>query len=286
MSEKQATLIIPALNEEKTIGEVIDGIRNHFQDRYEIVVVNDGSKDRTGQIAREKAALVVEHPQRKGYGAAWKTGVRKATSEIVVFYDGDGQHDPRDIPRIVELLGSYDMVVGARENGSHAPLSRRPGKKLLSLLANYLTKSRIPDLNSGLRGFHRSVLVKYLHLLPDGFSASTTVTLVMMKRGYRIHYLPIQVKPRRGKSSVNQIRDGGGTMMLMIRMITLFDPLRVFLPASASFLVSGCVLGIYYLVQGRGLTVASLFLLLTGILLFFFGLLADQVSAMRLEKYE
>lgn len=294
VSTASFTIVIPAFNEADGLAQVLNGLAREVDHRcLEVLVVDDGSMDGTGQTAEEFTGTlpirVIRHPVNRGYGAALKTGIRQARGEIVITMDADGQHDPRDIAALVERMTDHDMVVGARTPESHRESSRRAGKWVIDRLANFLTRIHIPDVNSGLRAFRRETIRKYLHLLPDGFSASTTSTIALLKRGYGVAWVPITTRRRTGTSSVRQLRDGFGTILLMIRLIALFDPLRVFLPAGAFVFVAGLISSVYYFFYGSyggGVSTGSLLLLLTGILLFFFGILADQVAALRLERYE
>jgi glycosyltransferase involved in cell wall biosynthesis len=289
----KTSIIIPAYNEEHSIGSFLEELQNWLsQDKasceYEVIVVDDGSQDKTAKVVgRIMGIKLICHQFNKGYGAALKTGLRNASGEIVVTMDADGQHNPKDIGRLLQALGEYDMVVGARTQGHQTPLWRMPGKWVLSCLANYLAEEKIPDLNCGFRAIKRGTVIKYLHLCPNGFSLSTTLTLAFFCEGYRVKYVPITVNKRNpiSKSTVN-IRTGLETFLLMLRIITLFGPLKLFLPISFLFALLGLTWGSHYVILGRGLSVASLLLILIGILLFFFGLLADQIAALRREKYE
>lgn len=281
------SVVIPAFNEEKAIGTTLDEViaaLSTTRRRYQIVVVNDGSEDGTGAVAAARGVHVVTHRRNRGYGASLKSGALAARGDIVLFYDADNQFDAADIDRMVTELADHDAVLGARTSGSHAPFSRRGGKKLLGWLANYLAKSRIPDLNCGLRAIRREVLLDYLHLLPNGFSASTTTTLVLLKEGHDVRFVPVTVKKRIGKSTVKPIKDGIDTALLIVRLTTLLDPFRVFGPVAGVFFLFGLVWGVYYIRLGRGLSTAALFMLVSAIIIFFFGLLADQVASMRRER--
>jgi glycosyltransferase involved in cell wall biosynthesis len=281
------SIVIPAYNEGQAIGETLTDLFSVIGEsarQYEVIVVDDGSADNTGDIAEKGGARVVRHRKNKGYGAALKTGVLAAQADIVVFYDADNQFDPRDIECIVTETDDADAVIGARTSKSYAPFSRKGGKKLLSWLANYLSRQKIPDLNCGLRAIHRDVLLGYLHLLPNGFSASTTTTLVLLREGYDVKFVPITVKKRIGKSTVRPLQDGMDTALLVVRLTTLLDPFRVFGPMSIFFFVFGCAWGFRYLIMGKGLSIASLFLLVSSVIIFFFGLVADQVASLRRER--
>ncbi|HEX7593472.1 MAG TPA: glycosyltransferase family 2 protein, partial [Anaerolineae bacterium] len=238
--KSKISIIIPAYNEEASIGGVLDGLRD-WRDRAEIIVVDDASTDRTAEIAKAAGVRVIRHLHRKGYGAGLKTGIRAAAGDIVVMMDADSEHNAAQIQNLLDNFGDNDMVVGARGKGSHAPLLRRPGKWLLSQVANYLAQTTIPDLNSGFRAFRKEIALRFLHILPNGFSFTTTLTLALFKEGYNTAYVPITTTPRVGTSTVNPIRDGINTLMLIIRIIALFDPIKVFLPTSLALFLIGAL---------------------------------------------
>lgn len=283
------SIVIPAYNEQAAIGDVIAGLKEELRDGdYEIIVVDDASLDNTSEIAARSGVTVIRHDFNKGYGASLKTGVRNASGEIVIFVDGDGQHDPKDVPLLLEHFPSYDMVVGARTKKScYTPLVRKPGKRVLIMFADFLAGTKIPDINSGLRAFKKDILLKYIHLLPSGFSFSTTSTFAFLKSNRPIKYVPIATRKRIGKSSVKQFRHGFQTIMLMLRLIVLFEPLKVFLPMSVLLFVIGCATMVQnMIVNPFGIADATILLLISSLLIFFFGLLTDQVSATRREKHE
>ena len=287
MRPETISIIIPAYNEAAGIGNVLEGLRD-WRARAEIIVVDDASTDHTAEIAERAGVRVIRHRVNKGYGAALKTGIRAASGDIIVTIDADGEHDAAQISRLLDAMGDNDMVVGARGKGSHAPLIRRPGKWLLSKVANYLAQTDIPDLNSGFRAVRKDVVKLFLHILPNGFSFSTTLTLALFKEGYNIAYVPIKTSPRVGKSTVNPIRDGLNVIMLIIRIIALFDPLRVFVPTSAVLFLIGIAYWILDIVWRQRLNIPSgaVIVILSSVIIFMFGILADQVSAIRREKYE
>jgi glycosyltransferase involved in cell wall biosynthesis len=251
----------------------------------EIIVVDDGSSDETASIARAAGVRVIRHNKNMGYGASIKTGVRAAQTEYVLTMDADGQHRPEDVQRLWQMAKDHDMVVGQRSGLRQSPLWRMPGKWLLWTMANYLSRFTIPDLNSGLRMIRRDVALKYLHLCPSGFSLSTTITMALLSRGYRVAYVPIEVRKRVGKSSVS-IRSGLDTIILILRIASLFDPLRVFIPASLLSGTLGVLWGLPYAMAGHGVSVGAMLAIVTGILLFGLGLLCDQISQLRLERFE
>ena len=286
MAAASVTVIIPAYNEAAAIGQVVAALRQVAPPYVaEIMVVDDGSTDETGRLAQIAGASLIRHRHNRGYGAALKSGIRAATTEFVLTYDADGQHQPEQLAALWAARTGADMVVGARQTVLHSPLWRMPGKWLLNLLANYLMRRRIPDLNSGLRLMRREVIGRYLHLCPDGFSFSTTSTLALLSRGYDVVYTPIRVAPRTGRSHVS-IQAGLDTIVLILRIAALFEPLRIFVPASLLSLLAGILWGIPYALAGRGVSVGAMLAIVTGILMFGLGILSDQISQLRLERYE
>ena len=281
----KVTVIIPAFNEEQSIGEVVDNVYRHCSSFLEdIIVVDDGSTDSTYQIACQSHAVVIQHKQNKGYGASLKTGIRQAKTDFVLTMDADGQHRVEDLERLLKF-SDYDMVVGQRSSLIHSALWRMPGKWFIGKIANYLTNRKIPDLNSGLRLIRREVAVRYIHLCPSGFSFSTTITMALLSRGYNITYVPIQVEKRVGKSTVS-LKTGFDTIVLVLRLAALFNPLRLFIPISLVVGLIGIIWGIPYALDGRGVSIAAMLAIMTAILLFGLGILCDQISQLRLERFE
>lgn len=287
---KKLTVLIPAYNEENGIKQVLHQVLEVCGKDDEIIVVDDGSTDNTANVVRSVSGVrLICHRKNYGYGAAIKTGVVESSGDWICFFDADGQHRNTDIRRLLDTVKQADvpMVVGSRGKKGFLYLQRAPGKMLLHAFAILLTKRLIPDLNSGLRIVHRETLQCYLHLLPDGFSASTTMTMIMLCQNYGIHYIDIETAPRIGKSHVRQMRDGFRTIITILRMIMMFNPLSFFLPISVFLFVSGSVYGVYKLVQtnySQGLSVGSLLVLLLSVITFFFGMLYDQISCLRLER--
>jgi len=282
------SIVIPAYNEEEAVFEVIGKLKEYLKEKKylaEIIVVNDGSTDKTGQILDQIPEIkVIHHPYNKGYGAALKTGTQQAQTDWVLFYDSDGQHQPEFIERLLPYRKNYEMIVGERTT-YRGPFWRKPGKKILKWLAEYLVQHKIPDLNSGLRLIKKDFFKRTAHLLPNSFSLSTTITLVFLKQGYNVKYVPIEDKPRLGRSKV-KVRDGFNLMLLILKTIILFSPLRIFLPVSFALLFGAGVVIIYDLLhQGfknpHDLTI--LLLTFSGLIIFFFGLIADQIATLRRE---
>ena len=282
------SVVIPAYNEALALGQTLQVLSKSLReipDEKEIIVINDGSTDDTAKLLESVSGIrAIHHSRNRGYGASLKTGSRAAQGDLVVFFDADGQHDPIDLALLLQGLGNADMVVGARQGILHTRAWRVPGKWLLCGLANYLVGQRIPDLNSGFRVIRRQVLLQYLHLCPNRFSFTTTLTMALFAENHDVNYVPISIRPRHGRSTVN-VSTGFETLLLLLRLITLFNPLRVFLPTSLALLLVGIGWSSIFVWQGRGLSVGGLLLIMTAVLMFFCGLIADQVAAIRREMY-
>lgn len=283
----RVTVLLPAYNEGEAIGRVVRELVDRYPD-HEVLVVDDGSTDRTAEDAAAAGARVVRHDWNRGYGSALRTGCREARGDILCFFDADGQHRAADVSRLVDAMrsSSYDMVVGQRDAGSHVPAARRPGKWVLRAFADFLAGCRIPDVNSGLRAVRRDVMMRYLHLTPAGFSFSTTTTFAFLKSGRSIGWVPVTVEPRVGVSSVSQLRHGLQTVLLLLRLTTLFEPLKVFLPVSGVFLCVAIGFLVANLLAGRAVPQTSVIMSVSSVIVFMMGLLMDQVSAIRREKHE
>jgi len=282
MPEKPASLIIPAYNEENAIGNVLESlIASGYHEKFEIIVVNDGSEDKTGEIIEKYPVKAYHHNVNKGYGASLKTGIRRSECERVIIMDSDGQHDPTGLQTIIKMLDNYDMVIGERSETSFQVQNRKLGKKMIRKVGEYLVEQKLPDYNSGYRGFQRKLILSMLHMMPNGFSFSTTSTLSFLKEGYSIGTFPIEVKEREGRASnVKMLKDGSKTMLLLFRIIMLFNPLKVFFPASIITFIGGFAFGVYGFIVYSRFSNGALILIILGMLLFFFGLLADQISIM------
>ena len=289
VDDKSFAIIIPVHNEESSIRMTLDKVLKHYADKAEIIVVNDGSTDNTSAIVSEYPGIkYITHKHQYGYGAALKSGITSTDRGIVCFIDADGQHNSEDIQRLVDNVGEADMVIGSRGRRAYLNLIRAPGKYVIRVISNYLAGQKIPDLNSGLRAIKRNVILRYIHLLPDGFSASSTMTMILLIKRYEVMFLPIKTQRRIGKSEVKQLQDGFGTIVLLIRIIMLFNPLKIFLPFSVFSFSFGIVYGIYKLVTmyGHGLSVGSLLIMLLDLLSFIIGLLGDQISTFRQDYHE
>ncbi len=280
-------IIVPVYNEAGQVGEVLDQILQvRGQAPWEIVVVDDGSTDGTAEVLApyKDRIRVVTHPTNFGYGAALKSGIRETHAVNVIFLDADGQHDPQYIPRIVEGLERHEFVVGMRRNEEGVPFIRRPGKMMLKLVVGFLVGQRITDVNYGFRGGRRKLYMRMLDLLPDGFSFSTTSLVYALKSRFAMTYLEIPTSVRKGISTVRIVRDGVNTLLLALRLIMLFDPMRAFAYPALGLVSLGVLYQAYILVTYRFTIVGgSILLILAGIILFHFGLLADQVASLRKE---
>jgi len=226
---------------------------------------------------------VVRHPYNKGNGAAVKTGIRSAAGDFVLIMDGDGQHQPADALKIVARLGEYDLVVGARSTETQAGSARRFGNLALNRLASFLTERPIPDLTSGFRAARREGLLEFLHLLPNGFSTPTTTTLAFIKAGYNVAFEPIEARPRVGSSKIRLSRDGPKFLLIVLRVMTIFSPLRVFLPVAAASFLLGAGYAVWTIVTQRHVTNSSVLLIMLAVMIFFVGLVSEQVSALRFD---
>jgi len=276
----QLSIIIPARNEAATIGEVAGAIRRNFP-KAEVIVVDDGSSDRTPALAEENGAKVISHPQSLGNGAAVKAGARAAQGDVLVFLDGDGQHDPADIPRLLEKLDEgYAMVVGARSPSSHANSARLAANGVYNVVASLVTGHRVPDLTSGFRAVKADLFRKFLYLLPNGFSYPTTITMAFLRAGLPVEFLPIVARKRKGKSHIKPVRDGLRFMVIIFKIATLYAPLKLFLPTSALFFVTGLGYYIYtYATMGR-FTNMTLLLFSAAVIVFLIGLISEQITSL------
>ena len=274
------SIIIPAYNEAEAVREGLEKLVNlNFHTKYEIIYIDDGSTDKTAEIIREFPVQLYQHNINKGYGAALKTGIRKATGDKVIILDSDGQHDPKYIDQLIEMLNDFDMVIGERTSGSLQVKRRQAGKKLIRVIGEYMVEQKLPDYNSGFRGFNREIIKGMLHLMPNGFSFSTTSTLAFLKEGFTIGTFPIKVDERIGrKSNVKFVKDGTKTMLLIFRIIMLFNPLKIFFPASVIFTLFGLGFGTYGYIIASRFSNSAILLTTLGMFLFFIGLIADQIS--------
>jgi glycosyltransferase involved in cell wall biosynthesis len=284
-NKPQASIIIPVFNEEEAIENTLNQLLAIPESQHwEIIAVNDASTDRTRELLGKFGQIrIIDHSFNKGYGAALKTGIRAASSDIIVTFDADGQHNPIDIPRLLQKIPQADMVTGQRTKGSAQDWIRKPGKFALKHVANLLAETKIPDLNCGLRAIKREIIINMLDLLPDGFSFSTTSIIAFYKLGYNVAYVPITTKSRMGKSTVKQVKHGSQVILLIMRLIALFSPLRIFLNVAAILFLTGLIYQIEEIVRrGWHIVNGALLLIIASLLVFLFGLIADQISGLRL----
>lgn len=286
MDMKNLSVIIPAYNEEKTIGRVIQQIKSFYLDA-DVIVVNDGSSDDTKGEAEKAGARVVSHPYNIGNGASVKTGVRAARGDILVLMDGDGQHAPEDIHLLLQYLPEYDMVVGARNFKGQASFQRALGNRMFNMLASYVAKFKIIDLTSGFRAVKASVARKFLYLLPNTYSYPTTSTLSVLRSGGSIKYVTLDVHQRKsGKSHIRIFKDGVRFLMIIIKICTLYSPLRIFLPVSMAFAVTGFFYYLYTFITSHRFTNMSALLFSTAIIIFMMGLISEQICQMRFDRID
>ena len=278
------SIVIPAKNESAMIGKVVAAAREAWPDA-EVIVVNDGSADDTGEVAASAGAKVVTHPESLGNGAAVKAGARVATGDMIAFMDGDGQHDPRELAALLKKLDEgYDMAVGARDSGSHANVGRLFANGLYNGIASLLTGRRIPDLTSGFRVARAKLFKEFLYLLPNGFSYPTTITMAFMRSGYPVTFEPITAAKRVGRSHIRPIHDGVRFFAIIFKIATLYSPLKIFLPISALFFATGVGYYGYTLATTGRFTNMSLLVLSASVIIFLIGLISEQITALTYSK--
>ena len=274
------SIVLPAKNESGAIGQTIERIKQ-LNITHEIIVVNDGSTDSTQAVAEHAGATVVAHPYSKGNGAAIKTGARTATGDIIVFMDADGQHDPQDIPHLLEKIEQgYDLVVGARQKGSQASLGRGIANGLYNNLATYMTEQKVEDLTSGFRAVRADKFREFLYLLPNGFSYPTTSTMAFFRAGYSVTYVPIHAAKRIGTSHIQPLKDGVRFFLIIFKIATLFSPLKMFLPIAVLLFMMATGWYGYTLWDAGRFTNMSALLYTGSIMIFLMGLISEQVTAL------
>jgi len=274
------SVVIPAKNEAIAIGNTVRSILQVYPGA-EVVVVNDGSTDETPVLAQEAGAITISHPYSKGNGAAIKTGARNATKDIIVFMDGDGQHDVGDIPRLLDKLSEgYDLVVGARGFSSQASIGRGLANGFYNRLASFMTGHKVDDLTSGFRAVKRDKFLEFLYLLPNGFSYPTTSTMAFFRAGYSVAYVPIIAKQREGESHIRPVRDGIRFLLIIFKIGTLYSPLKIFLPLALSVFAIGVgYYGYTYVSFGRFTNMSAL-MFTTSLVIFMVGLVSEQITAL------
>ncbi|MFQ6058720.1 MAG: glycosyltransferase family 2 protein [Anaerolineae bacterium] len=276
--------MIPAYNEEEAIGDDLDLIRATMEASgydYEVIVVDDGSRDRTAEIVQERPWVrMIQHPYNRGVGAARTTGVKAARGEVIVMTDGDGTYPNQDIPRLLAHMDQYDMVIGARKREAGSlPWLRAPAKHFIRLLASYLAETRIPDPNSGFRAFRKEVALRFLDILPRSHSWVGTITLAFLSEGFLVKFIPIDYYRRKGRSTFHPLTDTYNYISLVVRTIMYFNPLKVFLPLSLFLIVVAFIKLIrdFIVYHGPYVPGVTLMLVLTAIQVGAIGLLADLI---------
>ncbi len=284
--QRKLSIVLPARNEAENLSILLPKLRQTYE-KAEILVIDDGSTDNTQEICKINRVRAIRHPFSMGNGAAIKTGARKATGDIIVFMDADGQHDPADIPRLLAKIDEgYYLVVGARTPSSHASWARRIANAFYNRFASLMTGYRIKDLTSGFRAVRAQRFRKFIYLLPNGFSYPTTSTMAFFRAGFPVTYVPIQAGKRKGKSKIKLMRDGARFFMIILKIGALFSPMRLFMPLSFFLFSSGMGLYAYnYYTQGR-FTNMSLFLLMSALFTLLIGLLSEQISSLHYRGIE
>jgi glycosyltransferase involved in cell wall biosynthesis len=276
--KRSISIVIPARNEAAGLRTILPKIAE-LLGNAEVIVVDDGSTDDSAAVCAERKVRVVRHQYAMGNGAAIKSGARAATGEVIVFMDADGQHQPEDIPRLLDKLGQgYDMVVGARGKGSQANVHRGLANKLYNKLGSWMVGQEISDLTSGFRAVTADKFRQFLYLLPNGFSYPTTITMSFFRAGYALAYVPIHAPKRIGTSHMRLLRDGVRFLLIIFKIGTLYSPLKLFFPISMAFLAAGLGYSAYTLIALHRFTNMSALLVITAIVVFLIGLISEQIT--------
>jgi glycosyltransferase involved in cell wall biosynthesis len=283
--DRSVTFVVPTYNE-GAVGEVVEELRRLYPESP-VLVVDDGSADRSAERARAAGAEVVRHPYNKGNGAAVKTGLRAARTDWVVLLDADGQHPPEEAASLVAKLGEYDLVIGARDARAEAHWWRRAANGVFNALASYLAGVPIADLTSGFRAARRSYMLEFLHLFPNGFSYPTTSTLSFLRAGYNVAFVPVKMRFRAGGASkIDPLADGSRFLLIILKMSTLYNPLKIFLPLSALFAAVGTAYGLWtFAVSGRFAN-GGVLAWMMAVFTFLVGLVSEQINALRTERQD
>ncbi len=278
MTNQKISIVIPAKNEYAGLKKILPEIRKLYPD-YEIIVVDDGSNDETSQLCRDNNVVVVRHPYSKGNGASIKSGVRRASSDVIVFMDADGQHDPKDIAELLKGIDEgHDMVVGARSASSQASLGRSIANYIYNKFAGFMVNHKIDDLTSGFRIVKASKFKEFMHMYPNGFSYPATSTMAFFRSGYSVAYIPIEAYKRIGSSHIRLIKDGVRFILILFKIGTLYSPLKIFFPLSALCFTTGFSYYMYTYVSVGRFTNMSALLFLTSMLIFLIGLVSEQIT--------
>lgn len=280
------SIVIPAKNEAQNLSTLLPELKSLYP-QTEIIVVNDGSTDATAEVCQQNGVRLVTHLYSKGNGASIKSGARLANGDIIVFMDGDGQHKAADVARLLEKLGEeFDMVVGARNNGSQASMGRFMANSFYNKLSSWISGQPIQDLTSGFRAVRKAKFKDFLYLLPNGFSYPTTITMAFFRAGYSVAYLPIEAEKRIGKSHINLVKDGIRFLIIIFKIGTLYAPLKIFLPFSLLFFLSGLSYYLYTYITSHSFTNMGAVLLITSIIVFLIGLVSEQITSLMYKDTE
>jgi glycosyltransferase involved in cell wall biosynthesis len=278
------SIVLPAKNEAESLRGLLPNIRREFPDA-EIIVVDDGSTDETAKIAMDNRVRLLQHPYSMGNGAAIKSGARAATGSVVVFMDADGQHDPAEIPALLQLLEQgYDMAVGARSFNSQASLGRGLANTFYNRMCSWMVNQEVRDLTSGFRAARTGRFREFLYLLPNGFSYPTTSTMAFFRAGYPVAYYPIHARERIGKSHISPLRDGLRFLLIIFRIGTLYSPLKLFVPISFLLCITGLGYYLYTFLTLHRFTNMSALLLTSSLTIFLIGLVSEQITMMMYQK--
>ena len=282
----EISIVIPVFNEAPNLAALLGKVQTLKLRHTEVIVVDDGSLDNSAEVALSAGVSVIRHPYNIGNGAAVKSGIRAARGRLIVLMDGDGQHRPEDIPKLLAEAPNYHMVVGARGKGSKLRFHRYAANQVYNLLASYVTRFKVQDLTSGFRILSRREAHKFIDLLPNTFSYPTTLTLAFLRSGFTVKYVPIQTLYRAGQSKISLVTDGIRFLLIITKIATLFSPFRIFLPVSVFFFLAGLGNYLYtYFSQGR-FTNMSVFMLTTAVIIFMLGLVSEQVALLRMERQQ
>ncbi len=291
-NKPKISIVVPAYNEGEVIAAFLRRLLQVIAENKwdaEVLVVDDGSSDQTAEAARQSGVRLLQHPYNIGYGAALKTGYRHARGEIIVTIDGDGQHDPADIARLLALIDRYDMVVGSRSHGSQTAFHRDLANAIYNRLASYVTRRKIEDLTSGLRAVRAHIVRQFMYLLPNTFSSSATITLSVLRAGYSLAYVPIRVTRRAGKSKskIRLLEDGLRFLLIILKIAVFFSPLKIFVPLSAVMFLTGLGYGLVrVLLWHTNYGSTSALLISTSVLIFMVGLVSEQIAQLRFDRSE
>lgn len=272
------SIVIPAKNEGENLKSLLPELVSLYS-QAEIIVVNDGSTDNTTEICEQNEVKVISHVYSKGNGASIKTGARAATGDVIVFMDGDGQHQPADIDRLLETLqDGADMVVGARNRESQASLGRLVANTFYNKMAEWMSGHHVQDLTSGFRAVNRKKFKEFIYLLPNGFSYPTTITMAFFRAGYSVEYIPITALARGGKSHINFFKDGLRFLIIIFKVGTLYSPLKIFVPTALAFFMTGLGYYLYTYLTRHEFTNMSAVLFIASIIIFLIGLVSEQIT--------